>query len=112
MQVCPDMPGDADRLVEPGTRCGAAIDRHEQGSIPEVPRRKTDSQARAAGLPLSYDIDRYLYAVHLEKDKLQDDENQLERFFEAASEVQPERKPKGDGAALLTSSGVRRCLKR
>lgn len=53
--------------------------------------------ARSAGLPLSYDIDRYLYAVQLEKDKLQDDENQLEKFFGVVAAVPPERKPQGEG---------------
>ena len=48
--------------------------------------------ARAAGLPLSYDIDRYLYAVRLEKDKMDDDEKELEHFYKLVSKVPPERK--------------------
>ena len=49
--------------------------------------------ARAAGLPLSYDIDRYLYAVRLEKDKMDDDEKELENFYKLVSKAPPERKP-------------------
>lgn len=49
--------------------------------------------ARAAGLPLSYDIDRYLYAVRLEKDKMDDDEKELENFYSLVSEDPPEKKP-------------------
>jgi|SRR5690348_5130029 len=51
--------------------------------------------AKAAGLPLSYDIDRYLYAVHLEKDRLEDDERQLEKLYQAVGTVHPEKKQKG-----------------
>jgi HD superfamily phosphohydrolase len=56
--------------------------------------------ARAAGLPLSYDIDRYLYAVRVEKDKMEDDESELENFYKLASAIRPERKrPDGPGGA-------------
>jgi len=54
--------------------------------------------AKAAGLPLSYDIDRYLYAVHLEKDKIIDDENHLQNFYGVVSRTPPVRKPAGGGA--------------
>jgi HD superfamily phosphohydrolase len=51
--------------------------------------------AKSAGLPLSYDIDRYLYAVHVEKDKIFDDENQLENFYKIVSDHVPPRKKAG-----------------
>jgi uncharacterized protein len=54
--------------------------------------------AKSAGLPLSYDIDRYLYAVHLEKDKIYDDENQLEGFYKTVSDHPSQRKPSGPNA--------------
>lgn len=54
--------------------------------------------ARAAGLPLSYDIDRYLYAVQLEKDRLPDDEGELERLYRAVSEKPVTREPRGTQA--------------
>jgi len=54
--------------------------------------------ARAAGLPLAYDIDRYLYAVRLEQDRMDDDESQLERFYKEFSTVRPEKKPAGPGS--------------
>jgi HD superfamily phosphohydrolase len=53
--------------------------------------------AKAAGLPLSYDIDRYLYAVQIQKDKLDDDEGQLEKLYESTCPNQPERHPQRAG---------------
>ncbi len=51
--------------------------------------------ADAAGLPLRYDLDRYLYEVRLERDFLADDEGDLERLYTWASPTPVERRPKG-----------------
>jgi HD superfamily phosphohydrolase len=37
--------------------------------------------ATAAGLPLRYDLERYLYTVYVEKDVLTDDEGELEKLY-------------------------------
>lgn len=37
--------------------------------------------AIGAGLPLKYDVERYLYTAQLEKDELTDDENELEKLY-------------------------------
>jgi HD superfamily phosphohydrolase len=47
--------------------------------------------ATAAGLPLRYDLDRYLYGVRLEKNFLVDDEDELEKLYGAVSPVPVER---------------------
>ena len=47
--------------------------------------------ATAAGLPLRYDIDRYLYDVRLEQEILGDGDNQLERLY---SSIQPTTVPR------------------
>jgi HD superfamily phosphohydrolase len=53
--------------------------------------------AAGAGLPLRYDLDRYLYAVRLEKDVLADGDGSLAKLYTAVSPVRPERKsPQGD----------------
>ena len=49
--------------------------------------------ARTAGLPLTYDIDRYLYDVRVEEEALSDGEDQLQRLF-ALIGVSVKRHPK------------------
>jgi len=51
--------------------------------------------AEAAGLPLRYDLDRYLYEVRLEKDFLADGEGDLERLYGWASPTSVDRRPEG-----------------
>jgi HD superfamily phosphohydrolase len=48
--------------------------------------------AAAAGLPLRYDLDRYLYAIRLEKDVLADGEGSLAKLYAAVSPTRPEQK--------------------
>jgi HD superfamily phosphohydrolase len=48
--------------------------------------------ATAAGLPLRYDLDRYLYGVRLEKNVLVDGEDELEKLYNAVSKVPVERR--------------------
>jgi HD superfamily phosphohydrolase len=52
--------------------------------------------ASAAGLPLRYDLERYLFTVFLDQDILVDDEEQLEKLY-AAVGSHPERNPKQEG---------------
>ena len=54
--------------------------------------------AKAAGFPLSYDLDRYLYAVRIEKDKISDDEGELKRFYKIAGNHPIERIAGGGNA--------------
>lgn len=51
--------------------------------------------AAAAGLPLRYDLDRYLYSVRLEKNVLVDGEGELNALYSAINAPAIERKPKG-----------------
>jgi len=51
--------------------------------------------AGAAGLPLRYDLDRYLYAVRLEKGILVDDEGELKKLYESVGAPAVERQPAG-----------------
>jgi uncharacterized protein len=39
--------------------------------------------AAGAGLPLRYDLERYLYTAYLEKDELTDDEGELEKLYKS-----------------------------
>jgi uncharacterized protein len=48
--------------------------------------------ATAAGLPLRYDLDRYLYSVRLERNYLGDDEQQLRDLYGKVAVPSPERK--------------------
>jgi uncharacterized protein len=48
--------------------------------------------AKTAGLPLSYDIDRYLYDIRMEKEILRDDEGSLKKLYDlvgANAELKP-----------------------
>lgn len=49
--------------------------------------------ATAAGLPLRYDMDRYLYSVRLDKTVLADGEDKLEKLYGRISVPQPSRNP-------------------
>jgi HD superfamily phosphohydrolase len=49
--------------------------------------------ANAAGLPLRYDLDRYLYAVGLEKEVLFDDEMALQKLYQSVGAPALERIP-------------------
>ncbi len=51
--------------------------------------------ASAAGLPLRYDLERYLYTVYLQKGELADAEKKLESMYEILGS-KPERKPPGE----------------
>ena len=53
--------------------------------------------ARAAGLPLRYDLDRYLYAVRLEKGYIYDDESELQGLYNSTGALRAERLPVGPG---------------
>lgn len=52
--------------------------------------------ATAAGLPLRYDLERYLYTVNVVEDKLLDGDGHLERLY-GATKVEVERKKPGGG---------------
>lgn len=52
--------------------------------------------ARAAGLPLNYDIDRYYYDVHLQKERIADGEGNLEKLFSRLGKKAPSRKEDKD----------------
>ena len=49
--------------------------------------------AQAAGLPLRYDLDRYLYAVQLELEALADGDGHLFKLYDKVSSVKPTREP-------------------
>lgn len=49
--------------------------------------------ATAAGLPLRYDMDRYLYSVRLERSSLADGESKLEELYRRVAVPQPHRNP-------------------
>jgi HD superfamily phosphohydrolase len=49
--------------------------------------------ATNAGLPLRYDLDRYLFSVNLEESHIVDPENELEELYKSAADVVPTRKP-------------------
>lgn len=53
--------------------------------------------AKAAGLPLRYDMDRYLYSVRLEKDILADDKGELQALYTSTVANNLERKEAGPG---------------
>ncbi|MFA5323656.1 MAG: HD domain-containing protein [Smithella sp.] len=48
--------------------------------------------ATCAGLPLRYDIDRYLFSLEIEEDQLTDGAGKLEILYKKSSEVKPEKK--------------------
>jgi HD superfamily phosphohydrolase len=53
--------------------------------------------AIAAGLPLRYDLERYLYTVYLQKGELSDEEQKLERMYELVGwKPKAERRPSRD----------------
>jgi len=54
--------------------------------------------ANAAGLPLKYDLERYLYTVFLEQDALSDEAHELQRFYAAAGS-KPEIKPPAENVS-------------
>lgn len=54
--------------------------------------------AGAAGLPLKYDIERYLYTVYLDHDSLADDESELEKLYKAVG-ANVERKQPEQGVS-------------
>ena len=49
--------------------------------------------AAGAGLPLRYDLERYLYTAQLEKDELTDDESQLEKLYRLVGTKVEKNKP-------------------
>lgn len=49
--------------------------------------------AKAAGLPLTYDLDRYLYAVQLADERLADGDGLLQKLYEGVAPVQPRKEP-------------------
>lgn len=51
--------------------------------------------ANAAGLPLRYDLERYLYAIRLEKHVLPDDEGKLEGLYKTVGIGRLDRHPAG-----------------
>jgi uncharacterized protein len=53
--------------------------------------------AAAAGLPLRYDLERYLATVYLPESRLNDGEGKLERLYKRVGPRDPGRKPKGEG---------------
>lgn len=52
----------------------------------------------AAGLPLRYDLDRYLHSVRLEKNTIADGEGELERLYAAVNSANVDRRPAGGAA--------------
>jgi uncharacterized protein len=56
--------------------------------------------AGAAGLPLKYDLERYLYTVYLDHDSLADDESELEKLYTAVGS-NAERKPAEKGVSAF-----------
>jgi uncharacterized protein len=56
--------------------------------------------ATAAGLPLKYDIDRYLYDVKMRPEVLADGDGRLERLYAKTLDRAPERKPAGGGVGF------------
>lgn len=53
--------------------------------------------ATSAGLPLRYDLERYLYAVRLERNILADGEGELERLYRSIGGANIERRPAQPG---------------
>ncbi len=53
--------------------------------------------AVAAGLPLRYDLDRYLHAVRLNRSELADGEEKLRRLYDAVGEGKAERREASNG---------------
>ena len=53
--------------------------------------------ATAAGLPLRYDLERYLYAVRLERNILADGKGKLERLYRCIGKLNIERRPPQPG---------------
>jgi HD superfamily phosphohydrolase len=53
--------------------------------------------AAAAGLPLRYDLERYLATVHLPESKLNDGKGKLDKLYKSTGTKHVERQPKGDG---------------
>jgi uncharacterized protein len=49
--------------------------------------------AKAAGLPLQYDLDRYLYAVQVSGETLGDGDGYLENLYNLVAPAKPERRP-------------------
>ena len=49
--------------------------------------------ATGAGLPLRYDLDRYLHAVHLKRSEMVDGEEQLKKLYEAIAPGKAQRFP-------------------
>ncbi len=50
-----------------------------------------------AGLPLRYDLERYLYTVNIAEDKLQDGDGHLEQLYKSLK-IGAEKKPPGNGS--------------
>ncbi len=48
--------------------------------------------AQAAGLPLRYDVDRYMYDVAIRRDRIADGEDRLKQLYEKADSTQTKRK--------------------
>ena len=53
--------------------------------------------AVTAGLPLRYDLDRYLYSVRIGKGELADGDNQLEKFYETVNKKKIDRNSPTEG---------------
>jgi HD superfamily phosphohydrolase len=53
--------------------------------------------AAAAGLPLRYDLERYLATVYVQKSKLNDGKGELDRLYKRAGTKHLVREPKGEG---------------
>lgn len=56
--------------------------------------------ATAAGLPLRYDIDRYLYSVRLERQVTADGEGELEKLYKSVGTTSAERHSEGPASPL------------
>jgi uncharacterized protein len=53
--------------------------------------------AAAAGLPLRYDLERYLATVYLPESKLNDGKGKLDKLYKRVGTKNAERQPKGEG---------------
>jgi hypothetical protein len=53
--------------------------------------------AAAAGLPLRYDLERYLATVHLSESKLNDGKGKLDKLYKSVGPGRIDRQPKGEG---------------
>lgn len=53
--------------------------------------------ATSAGLPLRYDLERYLYTVNIVEDQLQDDDSHLDRLYKEVGTVTERKAPQDQG---------------